>query len=365
MHTPDEIAALYVRQFARWHDRGERSPEQEPSALTIWEDWITREPELAWQVILGIVALRRDDEMLQQVGYRIRMLLWRFYDDFVERAKELVERTPRFARIVGDGFFERERYTEKPLDVEALIRAERTLHDAHAGRNALDQVIKNDPLRALPLVVEIIHRGPARGFGSDDTFDPLRNLLRLHGPAVIDDVERIAATSYRVRRAIWRMEPGERGGGYLAPEIWARLKAANAGTSDFTDDVTPEPQPRTFADDEERWLEAWFTYEENFWAFDEMRHLLENDPETAWSVLLQMLDRTDDEYHIGALAAGPLEDLLYSYGEQFLGRVAAEAKTNAKLREALRGVWLWSSPTFPQFRDAMRELGIEVADPKS
>jgi hypothetical protein len=44
--------------------------------------------------------------------------------------------------------------------------------------------------------------------------------------------------------------------------------------------------------------------------------------------------------------------------------MAAEARTNAKLRDALTGVYAWSSEVFPRYLEVMKELGLPAIDPR-
>jgi hypothetical protein len=357
--APEELAALYVAQHNRYQ-RGEDRGEGDPRALYIWEDLIVDDPERAWPVFVEIVRLQRDDAILQQVGHRLGILLHRHYDAFRARAEELVRATPRFARIVGDGFFDPERYRQQPLDVDVLIAAYEVMTDAATKAHATNRLAKDDPERALRIAIEIIHRGPARGFGSFDTFQILNELLIAHGEKVIDRVEAMARRSYLVRRALWRMHPRQRGTPMpyrINDVIWPRVFAATAGTTDFTDDMEPQPELHALSDEDERLVESWFTYEDNFWAFNAMYNLLREDPEQAWLVLLQMLERAD-EARIGVLAAGPLEDLMSGYGPQLIERIATEARSNAKLRQALLGVWIFGSEIYPRYLEIMRELGL-------
>lgn len=282
----------------------------------MWESWISDDPERAWPVFGEIVARRCDDEVLYQVGHRLRLMLYRHWEAFHERAEALVRATPRFALIVGEGFFDEETYRETELDVEELI-------EAHARLDFAGKI-------RVRIAVEITHRGPRHGLGSFDTFDPLRDLLEAHGAAVIDAIEERARTSVLLRRALWRLMPGEnarppRQGSDA--EVWRRAIAAHAGTTDFTDIDAPLPEPQALPDDEEKLVEGWFLYEQNFWAFD-------------------------------AIAAGPLEDLLSGYGPAFIDRIAAEAPGNPKLREALTGVWLnEGDAVYERFTALMDSMG--------
>lgn len=355
--TADELAKLYVKQHDWTYE--EHVLAYGPNATTVWEKWISDDPERAWPVFGEIVARRRDDEMLYQVGHRLRLLLYRHWEAFHQRAEELVRATPRFARIVGEEFFDPETYRQTELDVEELIEAHARLDFASQIR--FGDIIKKEPERGFRIVVEIIHRGPRHELGSFDTFGPLRNLLEAHGAAVIDDVEEIGRTSVLVRRALWRLMPGERARPPREGEgaaVWQRAIAAHAGTTDFTDDDAPLPEPQTLPVDEEQLVEAWFIYEKNFWAFGTMWSLVSDEPETAWPIILRLLEQADGQ-RIGNIAAGPLEDLLCGHGLAFIDRIEAEAQSNPKLREALTGVWInEGDAVYERYNALMSELEI-------
>lgn len=52
------------------------------------------------------------------------------------------------------------------------------------------------------------------------------------------------------------------------------------------------------------------------------------NPEECWAALLAVLRRTTDEWVLGMLAAGPLEDLLQYAGARFIERIETEAVRN-------------------------------------
>lgn len=52
-----------------------------------------------------------------------------------------------------------------------------------------------------------------------------------------------------------------------------------------------------------------------------------------------------DERLLSNLAAGPLEDLMCSYGEKIIDRVEHEAILNLRFKSCLKGVWLDSKDT--------------------
>jgi len=65
---------------------------------------------------------------------------------------------------------------------------------------------------------------------------------------------------------------------------------------------------------------------------------LEN-PELCWELIQLVLDLTDSENVLYAMAAGPLEELLAQNGEEFIARIEVLAQKSPKLRKALDGVW--------------------------
>jgi hypothetical protein len=103
------------------------------------------------------------------------------------------------------------------------------------------------------------------------------------------------------------------------------------------------------ATNRERLLDAYFKHEKAmeqgiqddpyFWAVEAVWKLIDRDPEGTWTLLLEMLRRADGDYMIASIAAGPLENFIVRHGWPFLDRIEAEARTNAKFRRALVGVW--------------------------
>jgi hypothetical protein len=90
---------------------------------------------------------------------------------------------------------------------------------------------------------------------------------------------------------------------------------------------------------------AYFEYSRTkddrlFWAWEAVDAEGWHDRERKWSLILALLDAAANDHEVGLIAAGPLEDLLKMYGRDFIDRLEGEARTNAKLRAALAGVWL-------------------------
>ena len=77
-----------------------------------------------------------------------------------------------------------------------------------------------------------------------------------------------------------------------------------------------------------------------FWAVE--RFMIPESPETAeecWACILRVLEKRPPEKVLGALAAGPLEDLSHHHGPQFIDRIEFEAQHDPDFRRLLGGVW--------------------------
>jgi hypothetical protein len=67
--------------------------------------------------------------------------------------------------------------------------------------------------------------------------------------------------------------------------------------------------------------------------------LCTNDPECAWSAIVEITQRESDNEILGVLAAGPLEDLLSRHGSDLIDRVESHAERDLKFRRVLAGTW--------------------------
>jgi hypothetical protein len=81
-----------------------------------------------------------------------------------------------------------------------------------------------------------------------------------------------------------------------------------------------------------------------FWAVMELDDLATHNPEAAWPLILELLEHALPDNAFGALAAGPLEDLIEYQGPTFIERIELEARRNPKFRSLLGGVWESSTP---------------------
>ena len=78
---------------------------------------------------------------------------------------------------------------------------------------------------------------------------------------------------------------------------------------------------------------------EFFEARERLDDLVRNDPDRAWPIVIDVIQRTSHDDLLGYVCAGPLEDLLVYHGHILIDRVEALGKQDPHFRRALRGVW--------------------------
>ena len=98
----------------------------------------------------------------------------------------------------------------------------------------------------------------------------------------------------------------------------------------------------------EKLIETWIRYQHkevppeddpDFWSFSDLSDLVQDNPEDAWHVILEILNRNGSATITEILSAGPLEDLLATHGDAFIDRVEDEARKNPSFASLLGGVW--------------------------
>jgi len=354
--TPAAIGDLYVEQKG-----GHSAPRGEPHAQTILQEWTSAEPEKAWQAFVQILQRRGDDEMLEQLWYEIRLLLFRHFAVFRERATSLFERYPRLKRIGGPKALNPAAYEHREVSREELVAAYLRMHAAHDARSALDSRMKSAADGALTLAVEIIHRGTLRGWESNDLMDPLQELLVSGGDRVMDEVERIARDSMSVRRCLWRIKRSfERASrAEVRAELLKRIETAAGTTTDYTDDDAPLPEPVEQSALDEELIAGWFEHEENFWAFWSLHTAVDEEPLEAWEVTLSLLESAPDDWTVAVIAADPFENLIRDHPALIWPKIAALAPSHPRIRRALEGIYIFEEDeAFADYERLMADLKL-------
>ncbi len=336
--TPEEV----VREYLVWFDwaraRGE-PPEPSWEAWRVWRD--SEDPEFAWEAFLIFLRVRGEDpEALERAWLIGRWLVEEDAATYLPRVQAAVAAEPWLRRVIPPEDLDPTTYTPKSPFSEEVKRAFELLCIHGPGAHEIEHLIRDDPAAALPLVLQIANRAPLRGVGSRDASDPLEELLSVHGPEVIEAVERAAAGSVPVRRCLWRIVQEPAGHVYRLPaDIFERAIAAAGGTTDYNTPDEPGPIETLAPENEER-VESWFEYEKAFWAWDVINDLLHTSPETAWELLVRAHLEPWHEDAMEMLAVGLLEDLIRAHGPQFIDRIEVLARENAHFRESLKQVWL-------------------------
>ncbi|HEV2802918.1 MAG TPA: hypothetical protein VGW12_20805 [Pyrinomonadaceae bacterium] len=81
-------------------------------------------------------------------------------------------------------------------------------------------------------------------------------------------------------------------------------------------------------------------HERNWWAISEVINWkYDGEPEMLWRFVLAAYKRELSNQARACLAAGALEDLLSSFGADYIERVEALAKTDSEFNWLLGGVW--------------------------
>jgi hypothetical protein len=333
--TPRELAEAYLEEL---HDQEPFATEKPFNAVFLWEALICEEPERAWPVFLELLARRDDDETLEQLVYRLELLLSNHWEAFHERVEALVQGHSRLPRFLPDGALAKERFEPRETTDDEIVQAYIKDFRLSADFGSVEELIDTDPEQALPLVLEIVNRGQSYGFDSFDLLTPLQNLLRHQGEIVIDRIEQEALTSVMLRRCLWRMKRHEK---YTSPEyriaedVWRRAERAANGTTDYNSDLPETVLPNRLSEEGERLLSSWFEHEQTSWAFDAVWEITCSDPERLWTITKALVTAAPDKETLGYIGAGPLEDLLSGYGEQFIERIEQEAAADAKFRLSL------------------------------
>jgi hypothetical protein len=78
-------------------------------------------------------------------------------------------------------------------------------------------------------------------------------------------------------------------------------------------------------------------------SWNRLTDMVWNDPESAWPVILLMIEAASTDSLLRDVAAGPLEELLSNHAHDFIDRIEDHARKDAKFRKCLCGVWGWFS----------------------
>ena len=342
--TEPSIADLCTELISWAHDRLEGPGE---SPVFRFERWITEDPERGWAVLEQLVERApRDGEVMSVAAIRVPQLLYRDFRHYRERVLALLRASSYLDALLGPEVFIEEDYAPREFEPEHLAQV--WLRNSRATDRAEwpETLNHEDPEVRLRIALEIVERGPLKGFDSSDVDGPLLEVLRHFGERVIDAIEAAAQRSAAVRLAIWSgrhlnygLDLGNGPTPRVPAEVWARFQAA-AGETNQCNTRLPAGQFHKLAPLEEQVVEAWFARKSSFWASSELDDLVRNWPERGWETILAIVRGSESGGEREYCGAGPLEDLIRENPELFIARAEVLALRDSRFREALAGIWI-------------------------
>ena len=99
--------------------------------------------------------------------------------------------------------------------------------------------------------------------------------------------------------------------------------------------------PNRLADALSRWAEGDDTTTD---PLIEMLEFAQADPRGALYLVLKVMSSASSERALGAIGAGPLQDLVANQGPEIIDDLEEEAKLNPRLRELLGGIYRLRAP---------------------
>lgn len=106
--------------------------------------------------------------------------------------------------------------------------------------------------------------------------------------------------------------------------------------------------------------------DEDFWAWEEARRIIETDLDAAWKLTVLLLAKVDSDDEVGIIAAGPLEDLIDMHGHKALDLIERECEKNGRLRLALSTVGvLFYYDEFDRWYALLVKYGLREAPVRS
>lgn len=339
--TEPTVDELCTQLISLAHERSWRGEGEWP--VSRFERWIHEEPEHGWAVLRQLVnRAPHDAEVMSLAAYRVPQLLDRDFERYHDQLLVLLEESSYLSALLGPEVFIEADYAPRQTDPEFLAQV--WLGNARNYERAKwpEQLDHDDPGVRLRIALEIIERGPLRGFEVDDLDSPLLDVLRQFGERVIEDIEAAAQQSAAVRLAIWsarRQNHGSRDTPLVPAELWARFLAA-AGDTNRCNTPMPPGEARPLATLEDQVVEAWLAKEGTFWAWVELSDLVRDDPERAWQTILAILRGSESLEERACCGAGPFEDLIRAHPGLFIEPAEELAPRDLWFRQALAATWI-------------------------
>jgi hypothetical protein len=95
------------------------------------------------------------------------------------------------------------------------------------------------------------------------------------------------------------------------------------------------------------------------WAYDALTRLIDEDPATAWEIILELVHRASPGDAFDLVAAGPLEDLVAWQGREVIDLIEPRVGADEPLRRALAGLWVGRDTLDPKTLERLRRIGVK------
>jgi len=337
--TVDELCTDLISWAHERVSRGEGEP-----PIFRFERWIREDPDHGWAVLQELVRRApRDAEVMSQAAYRVPQLLFRDFRRYRDQVLALLPASSYLDALLGPEVFLEADYA--PRQIEPWHLAQVWLRNARDTERAKwpEQLDHNDPAVRLRIALEIIERGPLRGFDSHDLDSPLLDVFREFRERVIEAIEAAAQQSAAVRLAIWsarhRNRYSEGVPSQVPTELWSRFQAA-AGDTNLCNTPMPVGEVHRLAPSEEQVVEAWLAKESTFWVHCPLDKLVRDEPERGWEAVLAILPGTESLEEREYCGAALLEELIRKHPGLFIERTEELAHRDPVFREALASTWI-------------------------
>ena len=81
-----------------------------------------------------------------------------------------------------------------------------------------------------------------------------------------------------------------------------------------------------------------------FWAVSELMDISLSAPEECWNICLDIIKKTNNEYVLANVGAGPIETILCNFPDVTICLIEKEISKNEKLKQTLANVWKSNMP---------------------
>lgn len=190
------------------------------------------------------------------------------------------------------------------------------------GRDQLERLADEmtaQPNLWLPAFIAIFAEADKHAMGNLTM--PFTALLHVGGERLRDEVAEAARGDRKIAAAFWDAMNHLQLSGDAYRLLGRRM----------TLEAFVRHEPRIPSKPGGAWPDEW----EDGWSGDVLFYLVDQDPDEAWAICLEMLAVSADAGWINTIGAFVVEDLLRDHGEAFIERIEAEAARNERLRMAL------------------------------